>query len=105
MVGFDFDGVVTTGKIKPTIKDVIITGNTFKDYRHVMDYLKENNVECAVYFMPYLVDSNRPYFAALWKTEIINRLGLPQFYEDSEFQYEIIKSLCPKCDVIKFKGD
>lgn len=101
MIGYDFDGVITTGRFKPTPRDVIITGNTYRELDHVMNWLDSNSLKCAVYFMPYIDQFGNNYAAAEWKAEMINKLGCPQFYEDNQLQYDIIKNTCSKCDVIK----
>ena len=101
MTGFDFNGIVDTGKFIPSIEDVIITGNTIPMADSVLSWLKEHNIQCAVYFMPYLDGANNILIAAIWKVEMIQKLKLDKFYEDNVTQYEIIKKCCSDCEVIK----
>lgn len=101
MIGFDFNGVVDTGNYKPEIGDVIITGNTLPMVAQVMDYLLGHQIVCAVYFMPYKNGANNRELTAMWKSEMIMKLGCSKFYEDDELQYQIIKQCCSDCEVIK----
>ena len=99
MIGFDFDGVVTTGRYKPDFTDVIITGNTIPMFAHVIKEMKRLGVACPVYFMPY-DSANNIQVAAKWKSEMIERLNCSRFYEDDPNQAFIIKKNCPNCEVV-----
>lgn len=101
MRGFDFNGVVDTERpgLQPTIDDVIITGNTFVD--EVYNYLESHGLRCAVYFPPDKRYGNKRYAVAVWKSEMIRRLGLTTFYEDDYLQADIIIESCPDCEVIR----
>lgn len=99
MIGYDFDGVVTTGKYHPDYGDVIITGNTIPMFAHVIKEMKRLGVACPVYFMPYDA-ANNPPIVAKWKSEMIERLKCSRFYEDDPTQFRIIKRNCPDCEVI-----
>lgn len=99
MIGFDFDGVVTTGKYNPRFTDVIITACGIDMFAHVIRTMKELNVACPVYFNPNK-DINRTK-AAIWKSEMINKLSCDEFYEDDQLQYEIIRDSCSNCMVFK----
>lgn len=99
MIGYDFDGVVTTGRFHPDFGDVIITGNTIPMFAHVIKEMKRLNVACPVYFMPYDVANNN-VVAARWKSEIIQKLNCSEFYEDNPIQARIISRNCPGCRVV-----
>jgi len=101
MIGYDFNGVVDTGKYIPIDNDVIITGNTLPMVNSVLDWLRNAGIICAVYFMPYKNGANNRELTAMWKSEMILRLGCDMFYEDDILQWEIIKQCCPDCQVIK----
>lgn len=101
MTGYDFNGVVDTGKYIPTSEDVIITGNTIPMAKSVITWLLEHNIFCAVYFQPLLYGANNMIVSAMWKAEMIKKLGLTKFYEDDPTQYNIIVNYCPDCEVIK----
>lgn len=99
MIGYDFNGVVDTGKYVPTINDVIITSN-HADYavKATLDWLREHNITCPVYFNPY---SHSPVSGGVWKSEMINKLKIIKFYEDDQIQFDIIKASCPEVELIK----
>lgn len=101
MRGFDFNGVVDTGRpgLQPTEEDVIITGNTF--IMQVYDYLDTHSIRCAVYFPPDKRMSGNRNAVAVWKSEMIRRLRLDTFYEDDTQQWEILKDSCPDTEVIR----
>jgi hypothetical protein len=99
MIGFDFNGVVDTGKYLPTIEDVIITSNhNFDSRRATLEWLRDHGVLCAVYFNPY---SHDQVSGGNWKAEIITKLRIETFYEDDPIQFDIIKSSCPNITLIK----
>lgn len=99
MIGYDFNGVVDTGKYRPTKEDVIITGINRKMAPVVFKYMKEHGILCLVYINPYMEMSKEK--AALWKSEMIVRLKCERFYEDDYVQYEYIKNHCQGCEIIK----
>lgn len=94
MIGYDFNGVVDTGRFRPTPEDVIITGNTYPP--KVLEYLRQQNIDCPVYFQP---GGQGRYAAAVWKSEMIRRTGCKVFYEDDTLQAQIIRESCPGVDV------
>lgn len=96
--GYDYDGVITTGKYKPEEGDCIITGrtwlkghNTAKTYE---DMRKRGFPDIPVYFMPPswkgkprtegLIETGR------WKAMMIDATGVDEFFEDNQIQYEAI---------------
>lgn len=99
-VGFDFNGVVDIGFARPDINSVIITGNT--DVKTVLDWLTEHGIQCAVYFMPKRRNTkDHRYAAAVWKSEMVRRLELDEFYDDDQRTVEIIQASCQNCRVLK----
>lgn len=97
MIGFDYNGVVDVGIKRPSVRDCIITGNTHIE--GVLDWLHDHGIKCAVYFAPpSAVGGNA---VAVWKSEMVRRLQLSEFYEDDPVQWEIIKDSCPDCKVLK----
>lgn len=101
MIGYDFNGVVDSGVFIPTVNDVIITGNTLPMVQSVLNWLKEHDIQCAVYFMPYKNGANNRELTGMWKSEMILRLNCERFYEDDPLQYQIIKNCCPDCELVK----
>ncbi len=102
--GYDFNGVVDTGEYRPGAEDVIITGNTIPLALGVLQWLREHNINCPVYFMPDDKGALKPRAVAVWKSEMVRRLKLQVFYEDQPIQAEIIQESCPDCKVILTKG-
>jgi hypothetical protein len=100
-VGFDFNGVVDTGRFVPLEDEVIITGNTIPMVPGVLNWLKEHGINCAVYFQPRDYGANNMVVSGMWKAEMIKKLGLTKFYEDDPTQYNIIVNFCPECEVVK----
>lgn len=98
LTGFDFNGVVDTGRMKPSINDVIITGNT--DVKSTLDWLSINRIQCAVYF-PSPTIKRGSTAAAVWKIMMITLLGVDKFYEDDTDQVELIQAACPGCEVVR----
>lgn len=101
MTGWDFDGVLTTGRYHPEFDDVIITGNTRGMFPHVIKEMRRLNIACPVYFNPYDWAANNNEAVALWKVEMITKLQCEYFYEDDPVQFQIIKQCCPKTMIIK----
>lgn len=101
MKGYDFNGVVDTGRFIPEPTDVIITGNTVPMAKSVLVWLLEHNIYCPVYFNPYPHGANNMYVAGFWKAQMINKLLVSEFYEDDPLQFEIIKNYSPTCVLIK----
>ena len=101
MTGYDFNGVVDTGRFIPESTDVIITGNTLPMAKSVIVWLLEHNIFCPVYFMPYKNGANNRELTAMWKSEMILRLGCERYYEDDPLQYQILVNCCPDCGIIK----
>ena len=99
IIGYDFNGVADSGRYRIYPDDVIITGNTY--HLGVIERLGELDIKARVYFPPDVRMSNNPNAVAVWKSEMIRRVGVGQFYEDDPVQYKIIKDSCPDCEVIK----
>lgn len=98
MIGYDFDGVVSTGKFRVYPDDVIITGNTH--HEGVMDKLQAMGIKARTYFPPDTRMSHLVQAIAVWKSEMIRRTGCEKFYEDDAIQATILKASCPDCEII-----
>lgn len=99
MRGFDFDGVITHG-ILPAPDDVIITGRVPDRAAATYKEMKALGLENAVYFMPPKHKEkgtlNGRKMTGKWKAEMINRLGITEFFEDDPVQKAEMDQLCPK---------
>jgi len=98
MEGYDFDGVVSEG-IKPGPNDVIITGRTLEESYFTLQFLKENNIWCPVFFNTSEFEYKSTKSSALHKAKVIQLLGIQKFYEDTIEQALIIREFTP-CEVI-----
>lgn len=99
LLGYDFNGVVDTGRFRVYPDDVIITGNTY--HVEVMKYLSDHDIKARVYFPPDIRMSGNRNAVAVWKSEMIRRVGCTTFYEDDTLQAKIIEDSCPDCKIIK----
>ncbi|HDY90344.1 MAG TPA: hypothetical protein ENH82_19765 [bacterium] len=93
--GYDFDGVLTTGRFKPEPGDCIITGRTWKDAeltRIEMGAMGILNIP--IYFMPPIMKvptgENGLIMTGMWKAIIIDACELDEYFEDDEVQYRTI---------------
>ena len=95
LTGYDIDGVVTEAFV-PKPGDVVISGRTFAEYDQAAKHAAEI---CPV----YIRGSGRfgdVEDAGRFKAEMIRRLGVTKFYEDSETQIEIIKRINPDVEIV-----
>lgn len=97
MIGWDFNGVVDTGRFQVSPDDVIITGNTY--HPDIIDYLHQHGIKARVYFPPDVRMAQNRNAVAVWKSEMIRRIGVTTFYEDDSLQAQIIRDSCPDCTV------
>ena len=89
--GFDIDGVITEGVI-PTPDGVVITGRSYETAPETYHMLHKKGIFNPVYFNPVAYGGTSLENSALWKAEVINRVGISKFYEDDPRQYDIIKA-------------
>lgn len=98
MRGYDLDGVM--GKIKPKKPYVIISGRLYDEWGKT---IKEVGTDVPIYLRPSGKWGDE-ISAGLWKAEMINKLDITEYYEDSFVQIQIIQGNCPNCKVIKIRG-
>src|SRR4051794_17004593 len=98
--GYDIDGTLTTG-IKPQEPYVIISGRVFAEYN---DYVKQLANKAPVYIRGSGKYGDRIH-AGTFKSNMINILGVQEFYEDDDVQINIIQQGSPNCKVIKVFPD
>ena len=94
LVGCDVDGVLySTHPFKPPEHDyIIITGRQTDDWRRTVGHV-------GTYRPIYLRPFNFPGEAGEWKAAIIKTIGITKFYEDTRSQAEVIRRICPECEV------
>jgi hypothetical protein len=96
MIGYDIDGVLTTGKFTPAPDDVVISGRTFAEYDETCKQLAS---VCPVYIRGVGKFGDRAH-GGRFKAFVIRMLGVTKFYEDDEVQIKLIKAACPDCEII-----
>lgn len=97
LIGYDIDGVLTSGIKTPTANSVVISGRTFSEYD---DFAKQAAQICPVYIRGSGEYGDRED-AGNFKAKMIAHLGVTTFYEDDELQIAIIKNANPNCEIIK----
>jgi hypothetical protein len=97
--GYDIDGTITGG-IELIEPYVIISGRVIDEYD---DFVKQLAQKAPVYIRYNVQHRYSADYAGLFKSQMINILGVTTYYEDDEYQAEIIKNNCPNCKVILFR--
>ncbi len=96
LIGYDCDGVLVPLRVQLPSQFVIISGRLYDEWVRTL-------AEIGHYGMPVYL---RPYgqygdieMAGRWKAEMINALGITDFYEDNTQQANIITASCSQCTV------
>ena len=95
--GYDIDGVLTKG-IKPIEPYVVISGRMFTRFQETV---REIGTNAPIYLRPYGSRLDRE-LAGEWKAEMINKLGVTDFWEDDPVQSKVIAAKT-KCNLIIVK--
>ncbi len=101
MKGFDFNGVVDTGRFNIEPTDIIVTGNTIAMAPAVLKWLAAHNISCPVYFNPAKDGAFNREAAGQWKASVIAAAELEEFYEDDPVQAAIISERCPELRLVR----
>lgn len=109
--GYDIDGVIILkpkevpfrDPLLPDKYDFIITGRSFHRAFETVIALSDLMIYAPVYFNPLPPKEVNPTTAAHWKADMINLLGIEQYFEDDESQIEIIRFVCPTVDIVHVK--
>lgn len=105
--GYDVDGVLVgpyygNGPIVPEKPYCIITGNTLANWGFVVETC---GTQAPIYMYPGNVDArDNDLRACEWKSEMVGKLELIEFYEDREIQARYIKDHNPSCKVFLIRG-
>lgn len=94
--GYDIDGVLTAG-VKPKGEFVIVSGRTFAEYD---DFAKRAAQIAPLYIRGVGVYGDRAS-AGMFKADIVEMLGIEEFYEDDALQADLIRQKNPQCNVIE----
>jgi hypothetical protein len=98
--GYDIDGTLTTG-LKPLEPYVIISGRTLAEYNA---YARTLASQAPLYIRCTGNFGDRTH-AGTFKAQMINLLGVTEFYEDDDAQIALIRAQCPSCKVYKVLPD
>jgi len=98
---YDIDGILTAG-VKPKKPYVVISGRLNTDWGRTIEQLGPDVVKNSdgVYLRPFGEQGDRG-MAGVWKGKMINMLGITEFHEDEKIQADIIRAMCPDCEVIE----
>ncbi len=94
--GYDIDGVLTKGVI-PVSPYVVISGRNYTEWEKTINEIGTN---APIYLNPASFPGkfdNRE-LSGEWKAEMINRLGITDFWEDDPVQAKVI-ALKTKCNL------
>jgi len=87
--GYDFDGVISIGII-PDRHGVIITGRSYEEAPEINNFLRSKGIFNPVYFNPAKFDFRSAEVSGRWKSNMIDLLGVHEFFEDEKVQADII---------------
>lgn len=90
LIGYDIDGVISLGICPRPENSVIITGRSHQESKETYALLKLHDIKCPVYFAPWTFNEKTREKSAVWKAEMIDRLGVNRFFEDDPLQFERI---------------
>ena len=93
---YDYDGVITAG-IVPEKEAPIITSRTIDEIEKLDDDTKKNH---PVYFNPISASNKTFEIVVQWKSEMIKRLGIEEYYENDAEIVVRLEKLCPNCYII-----
>jgi len=94
---YDYDGVISKG-IEPKENSPIITSRSFEETDRIDEEILKKH---PVYFNPVTWSEKDKENGAKWKAEMINKLGIEEFYEDNCETIKILEKECPNCNIIK----
>ena len=94
---YDYDGVITAGII-PEDDSPIITGRTIDEMEKVDEKTRKNH---PVYFNPISLNEKTIGKEIESKSQMINQLGVEEYFEDSPKVIVALEKLCPNCHIIK----
>jgi hypothetical protein len=108
---YDFDGVINMGLghgvgIHPRPGDIIITGRSWQEATFVYNFLKNHEIECAVFFNPLPKDGRTRETSGEHKVRTIKMLQkagveIDKFFEDDEVQHAVIAKALPNLKLVK----
>lgn len=94
--GYDYDGVITSG-IQPEKGAPIITGRTIDEIEKIDEETRKNH---PVYFNPIGLNEKTKEKEAQWKSEMIKRLKIEEFFENDAQIVVLLEKLCLDCHIV-----
>lgn len=101
LVGADYHGTYDTHPELEGEVDIIITGESWEDFQKIED--EWEGEELPIYFNPQRSKDTNETTNATWKADMINKLGVTDYYEDQHVQVNLIKLLAKNCKVHEVK--
>lgn len=102
-VGYDFDGTLSTGNLKPSGLFVVISGRLENERTATMKQLKALGLNPVAVFLRTDGKYGDGGKAGCFKAATIARLGLTKYYEDNPEHAAYIRKANPGCEVILVK--
>lgn len=96
-VAYDYDGVISGG-IKPEKDALIITGRSFEELDRISEEIKKSH---PIYFNPITISEKNLKREIKWKSAMIRKLGIEEYYEDRPEIVVRLQELCPNCHIVK----
>jgi len=93
---YDYDGVISAG-IQPEKGTPIITNRTIDEVEKIDEEIRKNH---PIYFNPISLNDKTIDRAIEWKSFMINKLGVEEYFEDTPEIVVALKKLCPKCHIV-----
>jgi hypothetical protein len=93
---YDYDGVLQ-GEIEPIKGAPVITSRTIDEIDKIDEEIRKNH---PIYFNPIGLNEKSLEKEIEWKSYMINKLGVEEFYEDTPEVVIALKTLCPNCNII-----
>lgn len=96
-VGYDFDGVLSTGKIRPSAPFVVVSGRPASE-RHVITRELDRLGLKPVAVYTRTTHDIRP--AWMFKSDVVSKLGLVEFHDDNNTHLNAIREKNPACRLV-----
>ena len=93
---YDYDGVVDSA-INIEKGEPIITSRTIDEIEKIDEEIRKNH---PIYFNPISLNEKTLEKEIEWKSFIVNKLGVDEYFEDTPEVVVGLKKLCPNCHII-----
>jgi hypothetical protein len=100
-VGYDMDGVLSTGRFRPAVPFVVVSGRLESERAATLAELEKLNLKPVAVYLRSTGGYGDGVEAGKHKAAIIRQLKLTEFYEDNSDQIETIRVWNPGCNVVQ----